>query len=154
MYEKLTKCPNFTWFLTEKLSKYPNFMTFARKINKIPEFCIIFAWKMPKFYIIIARRNFSEFWGARATSAHHLPCLCWLLHHWIHNCIYYTGCPQIQLNKFRGTILGKLWRFSQTFIYHWRFPQLTADARLVSHSHFSPTPADSVLSRRQLTHTG
>jgi len=25
MYEKLTKCPNFTWFLPEKLAKYPNF---------------------------------------------------------------------------------------------------------------------------------
>jgi len=25
MYEKFTKCPNFTWFLSKKLSKYPNF---------------------------------------------------------------------------------------------------------------------------------
>jgi len=25
MYEKLTKCPNFTLFLPEKLAKYPNF---------------------------------------------------------------------------------------------------------------------------------
>jgi len=28
-------------------------MTFARKINKIPEFNMIFAQKMPEFYIII-----------------------------------------------------------------------------------------------------
>jgi len=41
--QKLTKCPNFTCFLTEKLSKYPH-MIFARKINKIPEFYTIF-WR-------------------------------------------------------------------------------------------------------------
>jgi len=31
MYEKLTKCPNFTWFLPEKLSKYPNFYDICPK---------------------------------------------------------------------------------------------------------------------------
>jgi len=40
MYEKLTKCPDFTWFLPEKLSKYPNVMIFARKNNKIPEWIL------------------------------------------------------------------------------------------------------------------
>ena len=45
MYEKLTKCQNFTWFLPEKLWKYPNFMVFARKMNKFPEFYNIFARK-------------------------------------------------------------------------------------------------------------
>jgi len=33
-------------------------MIFARKINKIPEFYMIFARKMPEFYIIIARKIF------------------------------------------------------------------------------------------------
>jgi len=59
MYEKLTKCQNFAWFLTEK--KYQNtriFTIFSRKINKIPEFYTIFAWNVPEFYIIIAREIF------------------------------------------------------------------------------------------------
>jgi len=34
-------------------------MTFARKVNKIPEFYMIFAGKMPEFYVIIAREIFS-----------------------------------------------------------------------------------------------
>jgi len=33
-------------------------MIFAQKINKIPEFYIIFARKMPEFFIIIARKIF------------------------------------------------------------------------------------------------
>jgi len=33
-------------------------MIFTRKINKIPEFHMIFARKMPEFYIIIARKIF------------------------------------------------------------------------------------------------
>jgi len=41
-------------------------MIFARKVNKIPEFYVTFALKMPEMYIIIARkiffRNFR--WGA------------------------------------------------------------------------------------------
>jgi len=41
-------------------------MIFARKINKIPQFYMIFARKMPKFYIIIARKIFSRILGARA----------------------------------------------------------------------------------------
>jgi len=41
---------------------------FARKINKIPEFCTIFAGKMPEFYMIIARKNISPhfFFGGGA----------------------------------------------------------------------------------------
>jgi len=40
------------------------FMIFVRKINKIPEFYVIFARKMPEFYIIIVRKNiFPDFWG-------------------------------------------------------------------------------------------
>jgi len=38
-------------------------MIFARKINKIPEFYIIFARKIPEFYIIIARKIFSPILG-------------------------------------------------------------------------------------------
>ena len=33
-------------------------MIFARKINKIPEFHMIFVRKMPEFYIIIDRKIF------------------------------------------------------------------------------------------------
>ena len=67
MYKKITKCPNFTRLLSEKLSKYPNIIIFALKINKIPEFYIIFARKMTEFYTIIARKIFfPEFFGARA----------------------------------------------------------------------------------------
>jgi len=39
MYEKLTKCPNFTSFLREKLAKYPNFYNiFSEKLTKFPNF--------------------------------------------------------------------------------------------------------------------
>jgi len=34
-------------------------MIFAGKINKIPEFYMIFARKIPEFFIIIARKIFS-----------------------------------------------------------------------------------------------
>jgi len=39
------------------------YMILTRKINKIPQFCTIFARKMPEFYIRIAPKNFPEFWG-------------------------------------------------------------------------------------------
>jgi len=39
MYEKLTKCPNFTLLLPEKLAKYPNFYNiFPQKLTKLPNF--------------------------------------------------------------------------------------------------------------------
>jgi len=38
-------------------------MTFARKINKIPEFYLIFARKMAKFYMMIAREIFPDYFG-------------------------------------------------------------------------------------------
>ena len=60
MYEKLTKCPNFTWLLPEKLSKYPNFMIFAQKINKILEFYTIFARIL---HNNCPKNIFPEFWG-------------------------------------------------------------------------------------------
>jgi len=44
-------------------------MTFARKINKIPEFYTIFARKMPEFYIIIARKIFFPNFGGTCPSA-------------------------------------------------------------------------------------
>jgi len=55
--KKITKCLNFTWFLPEKLSEYPNFYDIARKINKMPEYYIIFARKIPEFFIIIVRKK-------------------------------------------------------------------------------------------------
>jgi len=64
MYEKFTKykMPEFYMIhVRKKLAKYPNFMTFARRIKKIPEFYMIFAQKVPKFYIFIARNFFPEF---------------------------------------------------------------------------------------------
>ena len=45
IYEKLTKCPHFTWYLPEKIT-----------INRIPEFYMTFARKMPEFYMIISRK--------------------------------------------------------------------------------------------------
>jgi len=35
MYEKLTKCPNFTWFLPEKLTKFPNFTRYLPQNARI-----------------------------------------------------------------------------------------------------------------------
>jgi len=70
-FYKLTKWPNFTCFLPENYQKYPNFMIFTPKVNKIPEFYVIFARKMPEFYIIIARKIFFPNFrgGARAPPA-------------------------------------------------------------------------------------
>ena len=45
MYEKITKCPNFTLTLPEKLQNIRIFMIFARKVNKIFEFHMTFARK-------------------------------------------------------------------------------------------------------------
>ena len=44
MYEKLTKCPNFIWFLPEKLTKFPNFTWF------LPENARIFHKNWPKIF--------------------------------------------------------------------------------------------------------
>ena len=59
-------------------------MIFARKINKIPEFYMIFAPNVPEFYIIIARKIFFPIFflwgGALANSA--LP-LSWA-YAWLH----------------------------------------------------------------------
>ena len=49
------------------------FMIFARKTNTIPEFYIIFAPKLPEFYITIVRKmlsGFFFFWGGGECS----PC--------------------------------------------------------------------------------
>jgi len=62
MYEKINEMPEFfTLFLSEKLQNTRIFMKFARKVNKIFEFHMIFARKMPEFYVIIARKIFSRF---------------------------------------------------------------------------------------------
>jgi len=49
--------------LPEKLANTRIFIIFARKINKILEFYLIFALNMPEFYIIIARKIFSRILG-------------------------------------------------------------------------------------------
>jgi len=53
--------------LPKKLSKFPNFDDiFSKKINKISEPYMIFARKMPEFYIIFSRKTFFTiffFWG-------------------------------------------------------------------------------------------
>jgi len=46
------------YFCAKNLQNTRNFMTFARKVNKISEFHVIFARIMPEFYIIIARKIF------------------------------------------------------------------------------------------------
>jgi len=39
MYEKLPKCPNFTWILPENYKKYPNFYdNCPKKITKFQNF--------------------------------------------------------------------------------------------------------------------
>jgi len=57
VYEKLTKSPNFTWYLPERLSKCPNFLLSLSQKFKFPTFPMIFARSMPEFYTIIARNN-------------------------------------------------------------------------------------------------
>jgi len=49
----------------------PEFYDICPQYNKISEFCLIFARKMPEFYMIIARKTFSRFFegmGARAPA--------------------------------------------------------------------------------------
>ena len=57
MYEKLAKCPNFTYV--------------PEKINKIPKFYIILVRKMTQFYMIIAREIFSPNFGGHVPP---VPC--------------------------------------------------------------------------------
>jgi len=49
MYEKLTKNAEFYMKFAQKLSKCPKFIIFARKINRIAYFYMIFAEKCPNF---------------------------------------------------------------------------------------------------------
>ena len=58
MYEKLTKCPNFTRFLPENYQNTLIFMIFAGKNEQNPRILHDFARRMPEFYIIIARKIF------------------------------------------------------------------------------------------------
>ena len=70
MYAKLTKCPNFTWFLPKKYQKAQIFMIIVRKINKIPEFYMIFARKCPNFINCPKNIFFANFRGGGMC----LPC--------------------------------------------------------------------------------
>jgi len=45
-------------------------MIFARKVNKIFEFHMIFARKMPEFYVIIARKIFFRIFFGRGLIEH------------------------------------------------------------------------------------
>jgi len=56
MYEELSKCANFTWFLPKNYQTL-EFLYLPEKLTKFPY--TIFARKMPKYYIIIARKKFS-----------------------------------------------------------------------------------------------
>jgi len=64
MYEKLTKCPNFTWYLAKNYQSAGFFMTFSRKLTSIRNFCMI-----------IARKNiFPVFlWGGGRSTASPYP---------------------------------------------------------------------------------
>jgi len=62
-------------------------MIFARPINKIPQFYVIFARKVPEFCPKIARIFFPDFFyffggGARASPASRLLRLCMTLYDW------------------------------------------------------------------------
>jgi len=51
--------PDFYRFLPKKISEYPNFYDIARKINKSPEFYMIFAQKNYQntlIFMIFARK--------------------------------------------------------------------------------------------------
>ena len=49
-----------------KIIKIPNFDICPKKITTFPEFYMIFARKMPEFYIIAKKNFFHEFYGVRA----------------------------------------------------------------------------------------
>ena len=67
VYEKLTKCPNFRWFLPEKIIRIPKFfLIFARKINKIPEFYMIFAQNAWILHNNCPKNIFSRILGAHS----------------------------------------------------------------------------------------
>ena len=77
--EKLTKCPNFTWFMPEKL--IPEFLYLNEKMNKIPNFRwfliinqFLIVNQCPNFYIIISRKIFSHFIFFLGGEAHVPPC--------------------------------------------------------------------------------
>jgi len=62
--------------LARKIIQIPEFLWyFPAKINKIPEFYMIFARKMPEFYIIIAQKNFSWILGDTCPPCPCLLCL-------------------------------------------------------------------------------
>jgi len=79
MYEKVSKCPNFTWFLPEKYQNTRIF-EFALKINKIPDFLKRFCPKNARFLQLPEKYLFPIFffWG----GGHVAPCLPRLLCLW------------------------------------------------------------------------
>jgi len=76
MYEKLTKCPNFTWFSPKNCQNTRIFMIFTRKINKFPNFTWHLPEKCPNIrpYMTTAQKMFFlTFWGG---GVPHLLRLC------------------------------------------------------------------------------
>ena len=65
MYEKLTKCPNFTRFLPPKNYQSNRFFyDICPKINNIPRILHDFCPKMTEFYVTVARKIFSRILGS------------------------------------------------------------------------------------------
>jgi len=74
-YEKLTKCPNFTWY--------------CPKNKKIPEFYMIFARKCPNFSWHLPERYFPDFLGGR-----HVPPFCPVSYAYISCCCFTSRVHQ------------------------------------------------------------
>ena len=52
------------------------YITLARKINKISEFYMIFAVKVPEFYVKLAEKCFARFFGRGGQYVGYLPPPC------------------------------------------------------------------------------
>ena len=85
-------------------------MIFARKINKIAEFYMIFARKMSAFYIIIARKYFPQILGGKCPLASPVLRLwggvnkCALLTFNIQNIAHFVRMYTIAWNQLQGVI--------------------------------------------------
>jgi len=59
---KINRIPEFSVIFAPKIIKIPEFYNIgAKTMNKVPELYMIFARKMPEFYMKIARKIFSDF---------------------------------------------------------------------------------------------
>jgi len=85
MYEKLSNAQILHDSWPKSYQNTQIFMIFARKINKIPEFYMIFARQIPKFYIIIAGKIFFPNFGGHLLP---LPLLPPILCLWAIQCMF------------------------------------------------------------------